>query len=84
MNYPPDSVSARINEIAVKYAPDYPNIEKVANIEKLWAIEQTLDGKTMALEDLHKIIDMLLDKFGMTHVQALELWGEKKQKNLLT
>ena len=51
--------NSRIVEISNKECPDYPDIQNADTSTRLWAIEQTLEGRTLACEDLHKEIEQL-------------------------
>ena len=44
-------LKTRIAEIACKNSPDYPDIANVATWEQLYAIEGTLKGTDLAIED---------------------------------
>jgi hypothetical protein len=52
-------LKTRIAEIACKHSPDYPNIATVSAWEQLYAIEGSLDGITLAIEDWAKLVEHL-------------------------
>lgn len=71
-------VSNRIVEIAAKHCADYPNVEKIDNLERLYAIECTLEGLSSGINDLHKIIDALGEKYKFSNEDIVTLAKEKK------
>jgi hypothetical protein len=60
----------RIEEIALKIAPDYPNIQNCDSWEKLYAIESSCLG-TNAANDLHLLIIAMQSKLGWTTEELL-------------
>jgi len=52
-----EQINNRINEISNKECASYPDIENADVFTSLWAIEQTLEGRILACDDLHKEIE---------------------------
>ncbi len=75
-------IYSRINAIAIKIAPDYPNIAGCSTWEQLYAIETSYEGSQLAIGDLHASIKKLGEKFGMSKEQLvdflLEVWKERQ------
>lgn len=71
-------INLRIEEIALKHCADYPDIETQNRAGKLYAIDATLEGITLANKDLHKVIENLRIKNNMTEDDLLELIEELK------
>lgn len=67
-------VNARIKEIALKVAPDYPNIQEVDSFEQLWAIESAYEGCSLANDDCHKLIESLRLKLGWSKEELSDYW----------
>lgn len=78
------AIKRRINEIAVKYCNDYPDIEKANPLEQLYAIEATLQGIDKANQDCHKIIKYFLNKCGMTPEQLVDIWRDITKEEVKT
>jgi hypothetical protein len=57
---------SRINQISMKHCSDYPSIESCGELEKLYAIESTLEGIQEANKDVHTVIEKLRKKIGMS------------------
>lgn len=55
-------VIEKLHEYSVKFAHEYPDIEKVAPWEQLYALVSVLEGTLAANEDLHKL---LKEKFSL-------------------
>jgi hypothetical protein len=49
----------KTKQYAVRFAPDYPGIEKAEPWEQLYALVTTLEGTLAANDDLHKKIEAL-------------------------
>lgn len=75
-------VYSRINEMAIKIAPDYPNIASCSQWEQLYAIETSYEGSQLAIADLHASIAKLGEKFGMTKEELTDflvnVWKERQ------
>ena len=69
----------RINEIALKYCADYPDIKNKTAYEQLYAIESTLSGTMQANEDCHKMILLLGKKLNMTPDNIYNLWNRESK-----
>jgi hypothetical protein len=50
------ALDERVNEIALAFCSDYPDIEKVGTFEQLYAIESTLEGTNMANDDSRTVL----------------------------
>lgn len=64
----------RLKEVAVKYACDYPDINIADFYETMYAIESALEGLTGANNDLHDMIDSLCKHFGISPIEALNIY----------
>ena len=51
-----ESLTESLRKLAMKVAPDYPNVDVIEPYELIYAIEATFDGITAANNDLHKMI----------------------------
>lgn len=71
-------INSRIEEIALKHCADYPNIKNETRAGRLYAIDSTLEGISLANKDLHKVIENLRIKNNMTEDDLLELIEELK------
>jgi len=75
-------VYSRINEMAIKIAPDYPNITSCSQWEQLYAIETSYEGSQLAIGDLHASIEKLGEKCGMTKEELadflMQIWKERQ------
>ena len=61
-----NSLRGRVEEIAIKHCESYPDIGKTSTLERLYAIECSLEGIQKANDDLHEVIKRLREKCGMT------------------
>jgi hypothetical protein len=68
-------IEEKINEIALKYCPDYPRISEIESWEQLYAIESELIGINLANEDCHKMIKYLAKLLGYTMDDLFEIWS---------
>jgi hypothetical protein len=64
----------RLKEVAIKYACDYPDINIADFYETVYAIECALEGITEANNDLHDMINVLCKHFGISLLEALEIY----------
>lgn len=67
------TIEQRINELAKKIVPDYPNIENKDAFEQLWAIEQSFEGTELALKDWSNLVDELAIRFSFDKSTILEI-----------
>ncbi|MFW6046301.1 MAG: hypothetical protein ACOCP4_00660 [Candidatus Woesearchaeota archaeon] len=70
----PKFVKERIEDIALEYASDHPNIWEKDLAGKLWAIESSLWGLTKANAQLHKMIKILANKLEYDNEELFTLW----------
>ena len=68
----------RIEEIAVKLCPDYPDVKTISSYEQLWAIEQGYLGTRSACEDWHDLVKILQENYKIPEKEIVEI-----SKNLL-
>jgi len=66
----------RISEIALNLAPDYPDIKNRCAMEQLWAVEQGFIGANQANSDMHKTMDALRQRLGMSVGELVDLHRE--------
>jgi hypothetical protein len=55
----------------MKHCRDYPSLESCRELEKLYAIESTLEGIQDANKDLHAVLKKLRKKFGMSEEEYI-------------
>lgn len=70
------NLKQRIDEIARKIAPDYPNIENADEFEQLWAIEQSFEGTELALKDWSNLVDELAKRLNYSKEDILKIFQE--------
>ena len=63
----------RIGQIALRVAPDYPDVGVCEPLEQLWAIEASYLGTAQANGAMHKLLDRIRSKFGMSVHEMIEL-----------
>jgi len=63
-----------IQEIAMEYCKDYPDIENCGFHEKLYAIRATLQGTILANKDCHSVIEKLRIETGKTKEQIADMF----------
>jgi len=61
------ALCAGIREAAEQIAPDYPNVSKCDSWEQLYAIKASYKGTCDANEDLHRLVNILREKLGMSN-----------------
>jgi len=72
-----EQVNGRINEISNKECAGYPNIENADVFTNLWAIEQTLEGRILACDDLHAELERykaVIRKYQVIHKPYCIAW----------
>lgn len=74
----PSAWLGRLGEIARKHCSTYPGISTADACEQLYAIECTMEGVSAANDDLHTLIAMLRERCGMTAVEVVEMWQQKR------
>lgn len=65
---------------AIKICPHYLLIQTCDWREDLWAIESSYEGTCLANDDLHKLVDHLRIKLGMSKEALVELSQELRNK----
>lgn len=75
---PCSALLGRLGEIARKHCSTYPGISTADAWEQLYAIECTMEGVSAANDDLHALIAMLRERCGMTAVEVVEMWEQKR------
>jgi hypothetical protein len=63
----------RLSEITQELCADYPNIATVEPWEQLYALEQSHRGVSAACDDLHKVIETLRVRCGLTKEEVVDL-----------
>ena len=71
-----EGLDSRIREIAMKIAPDFPDIEKCDVFQQLWAIEQSYEGSELALRDWEDLTKELAKRLGLTHQELAKISRE--------
>lgn len=74
-------IDERIEDIALKYCKDYPDIKTVDSYERLWAIECAIGGCRDANRDLHSVIAKLQIKYGIGIEEIFELSDLARKEN---
>ena len=72
----------RIQEIALKIAPDYPGVTTCDTWEQLYAIESSYEGEVLANEDCHKMIRYLKNRLVMSDEEYLSVAEELRTGKL--
>lgn len=67
-----DLLEKKLEEVTNELCSDYPGIEKAEPWERLYALEQSYRGVSLACEDLHKIIDRLRIRCGISVDEMIE------------
>jgi len=66
--------------MAIRIAPEYPNVENLNTHEHLHAIQTAYKGLETANKDLHKLIKKIQTKYNISIQEIWEMWeGEKKE-----
>lgn len=63
----------RVKEIAVKIAPDYPNVEMTTTWDQLYAIETAYEGISLANDDMHYILKTLMERYNIEEEEVLAI-----------
>lgn len=74
INYTEDELKLKIQTMAEKISPDYPNISKCNSWEQLYAIESTYDGTEEANKSCHDFITYLLKKLKISDDEGYKHW----------
>lgn len=69
----PPNLFQRIEEIAVKLCPDYPDIRTISNYEQLWAIERGYLGTKAACEDWYNLVKILQERYNIPQEELEEI-----------
>lgn len=69
-----------ITTLAIKVAPNYPNIESVDPSEQLYAIDTAVQGLELANEDLFNSVSHLQKRLGTNVFETLALIQAAKEK----
>ena len=69
------TLEQRIHKIAMKVAPDYPNISECSPNEQLWAIESSYFGIHTAVISWQKYGYILKKEFNITDEQWIEFFN---------
>lgn len=77
-----EKICERIRLIAVKYASQYPNVLTTDEFDLLYALEATLEGQDMAIEDWKKMCHILCDKAGINDGQLVVMWHRMEQEKV--
>lgn len=75
------SLFDEIKKIALKHCKDYPNIEKVDVNEQLYAIDCTLEGLNLAIDDWFKFCKYLIERYNIPKYEV-ENFYIKEVKNV--
>jgi len=65
-----------LHERSAELNPDYPN-DKHDSFSYLHALTASLEGVIMANNDLHKLINILQDKYNITYREITKIYDEE-------
>lgn len=66
-------IDERIEDIALKYCKDYPEIKTTDSYERLWAIECAIGGCRDAVGDWHKLVQVLQKRYNIAQKELNEI-----------
>lgn len=75
-----ERLTARIKEIAVEIAPDYPGVADCDPHEQLYAIKAAYQGTCLANDDLHELVQNLRGALGMSAEELVSIAHELRAR----